>query len=55
MIWKKQMNRKYPLKKIEKSDVGNRTLIDHLKAMEGKEFIITVNFGQEGKCGKKRK
>lgn len=55
MTKKKVMNPKLHPDRIEKSDVKKGTLIDYLKAMEGKEFVVTFDFGQEAEHGKKRK
>jgi hypothetical protein len=41
-------NPEYHLQKKGKSDVKKDTLIDYLRTFEGKEFIVTLNFGQEG-------
>lgn len=54
MTKKKVMNPKHHPDQIEKSDVKKGTLIDYLKTMEGKEFVITFDFGQEAGHGKKR-
>lgn len=43
----KNMNPEYQPKKREKSDTKKETLIDFLRTLEGKEFIITLDFGQE--------
>lgn len=55
MIKRKPMNLNYQPNRIEKSEAHKGTLIDYLKSMEGKEFIITFDFGQEAGHGKKRK
>lgn len=54
MTRKKVMNPKHHPDRIEKSDAQKGTLIDYLKTMEGKEFVITFDFGQEAEHGKKR-
>ena len=55
MTKKKVMNQKHHPDRIEKSDVKKGTLVDYLKTMEGKEFVVTFDFGQEAEHGKKRK
>lgn len=55
MTKKKVMNQKLHPDRIEKSDVKKGTLVDYLKSMEGKEFVVTFDFGQEAEHGKKRK
>ncbi len=55
MIEKKPMNLNYQQSQIEKSSAKKGTLIDYLKTMEGKEFIIAFDFGQGAEHGKKRK
>lgn len=54
MTKKKIMNPKLHPERIEKSDIKKGTLIDYLKTMEGKEFVITFDFGQEAEHGEKR-
>lgn len=53
MTGKKAMNIKIHPDRIEKSDVENKTLVDYLKTLKGKEFIVTFDFGQEAEHGKK--
>ena len=54
MTKKKVMNPKFHPERIEKSDIKKGTLIDYLKTMEGKEFVITFDFGQEAEHGKEK-